>query len=89
MSNPTPQDIDHGIELLREAHNDQKWKGKVAFVPIDFECRWGYPNNTCGSSLQQVVILPFENLDGVHALGLCAHHAKCLEAAIEKWRSMD
>ena len=88
MSDPTEQDIEHGISLLREAHNDYRWKGKASFVPIDFECRWGYPKQTCGRNLHKVVVLPFEDLQGVHVIAVCDHHADCLEAALKKWREM-
>lgn len=82
----TEAEAAHAMALLREV-SGTGWTGRRSVVPIDPVCRWhadGEP--PCGRELWAAFVL--ENSEAAHVLVLCEHHAKIMEAAIERWRGL-
>ena len=90
MIDPTDSEIEHGVELLREASADTDWAGGVALIPIDEVCKVKTGGGArCGAPVRNALVLPFRDLEGCHVIALCDHHTICLQAAVERWRELD
>ena len=81
---PTETEIKHAIGLLRAL--PPGWKGPMAIIPVDPECRWDDGSGPCGEPLDSVSILLYE--ESAEAVAFCKHHIDCLKSGLDRWRAM-
>ena len=84
---PSAEEIEHGITLLRDTKN---WEGSVAVVAIDPVCRWRLDKDSppCDAPVENAVVLLRKGGDSVEVVVFCEHHTNCMLAAVKKWREM-
>ena len=85
---PTETEIQHALKLLREVEH---WEGRMAVIPIDPLCLWDDGSGACGEHLEFVSILLQKEKDGGYgadAVAFCKRHTECLQAGLERRRTM-
>lgn len=86
---PSDREIEHAIRLLREVPS---WEGAMAAIPIDSRCRWDDGSGPCDMCLHYCCVLlqEIENQKRphVHLIALCSWHARCLQAGLKRWRTL-